>query len=166
MRSVIRNLPKALEDPQDYTARSNLMWAATMAENRLIKLGKACDFQAHQIEHQLGAYTNCNHGCGLAVIHPVYYRYIYKNGLKKFVRFARNVWGVGSGGMTDEETALAGIGALAGFIKGIGLPSTLRELGMTDKTVLPEIAASCNIAPGSYGNMTKEAIAEILDECF
>lgn len=166
MRSVIRNLPKALEDPKDYTARSNLMWAATMAENRLIKLGKACDFQAHQIEHQLGAYTNCNHGCGLAVIHPVYYRYIYKNGLKKFVRFARNVWDVKSDGMTDEETVLAGIEALAGFIKEIGLPSTLRELGMTDKVSLPEIAESCNIAPGSYGNMTKEAILEILDECF
>ena len=166
MRSVIRNLPKALEDPKDYTARSNLMWAATMAENRLIKLGKACDFQAHQIEHQLGAYTNCNHGCGLAVIHPVYYRHIYKDGLKKFVRFARNVWDVKSDGMTDEETALAGIEALAGFIKEIGLPSTLRELGMTDKVSLPEIAESCNIAPGSYGNMTKEAILEILDECF
>ncbi len=166
MRSVIRNLPKALEDPKDYTARSNLMWAATMAENRLIKLGKACDFQAHQIEHQLGAYTNCNHGCGLAVIHPVYYRHIYKDGLKKFVRFARNVWDVKSDGMTDEETALAGIEALAGFIKEIGLPSTLRELGMTDKVSLPEIAGSCNIAPGSYGNMTKEAILEILDECF
>lgn len=166
MRSVIRNLPRALEDPKDYTARSNLMWAATMAENRLIKLGKACDFQAHQIEHQLGAYTNCNHGCGLAVIHPVYYRHIYKDGLKKFVRFARNVWDVKSDGMTDEETALAGIEALAGFIKEIGLPSTLRELGMTDKVSLPEIAGSCNIAPGSYGNMTKEAILEILDECF
>lgn len=166
MRSVIRNLPRALEDPKDYTARSNLMWAATMAENRLIKLGKACDFQAHQIEHQLGAYTNCNHGCGLAVIHPVYYRHIYKDGLKKFVRFARNVWDVKSDGMTDEETALAGIEALAGFIKEIGLPSTLRELGMTDKVSLPEIAESCNIAPGSYGNMTKEAILEILDECF
>ena len=160
MRSVIRNLPKALEDPKDYTARSNLMWAATMAENRLIKLGKACDFQAHQIEHQLGAYTNCNHGCGLAVIHPVYYRYIYKDGLKKFVRFARNVWDVKSDSMTDEETALAG------FIKEIGLPSTLRELGMTDRGSFPEIAESCNIAPGSYGNMTKEAILEILDECF
>ncbi len=166
MRSVIRNLPKALEDPKDYTARSNLMWAATMAENRLIKLGKACDFQAHQIEHQLGAYTNCNHGCGLAVIHPVYYRYMYKDGLKKFVRFARNVWDVKSDSMTDEETALAGIEALAGFIKEIGLPSTLRELGMTDRGSLPEIAESCNIAPGSYGNMTKEAILEILDECF
>lgn len=166
MKSVIRNLPAALEDPNDYTARSNLMWASTMAENRIIKLGKACDFQAHQIEHQLGAYTNCNHGCGLAVIHPPYYRYIYKDGLDKFVRFAVNVWGVSPDGKSKEETAAEGVEALANFIKKIGLPTTLRELGIEDNSILPEIAESCNIAPGSYGNMTKEAILGILNESF
>ncbi len=166
MRSVIRNLPAALKNPQDYTARSNLMWASTMAENRIIKLGKACDFQAHQIEHQLGAYTDCNHGCGLAVIHPPYYRYIYKDGLDKFVRFAVNVWGISADGKSKEEMAAEGVQALAGFIKEIGLPTTLRELGVKDKSILPEIAESCNIAPGSYGNMTKEAILEILNESF
>lgn len=166
MRSIIRNLPAALKNPQDYTARSNLMWASTMAENRIIKLGKACDFQAHQIEHQLGAYTDCNHGCGLAVIHPPYYRYIYKDGLDKFVRFAVNVWGISADGKSKEEMAAEGVQALAGFIKEIGLPTTLRELGVKDKSILPEIAESCNIAPGSYGNMTKEAILEILNESF
>ena len=64
MRSAIRNLRAAIQNPQDYTARSNLMWAATMAENRVIKLGKRMDFECHQMEHQLGAYTNCNHGEG------------------------------------------------------------------------------------------------------
>lgn len=166
MRSIIRNLPAALKNPQDYTARSNLMWASTMAENRIIKLGKACDFQAHQIEHQLGAYTDCNHGCGLAVIHPPYYRYIYKDGLDKFVRFAVNVWGISADGKSKEEMAAEGVQALAGFIKEIGLPTTLRELGVKDKSILPEIAESCNIAPGSYGNMTKEAVLEILNESF
>ena len=67
MRSVIRNLRVAMDNPEDYTARSNLMWDSTMAENRLIKMGKKCDFECHNMEHQLGAYTNCNHGCGLAV---------------------------------------------------------------------------------------------------
>ena len=94
MRSVIRNLRVAVKNPEDYTARSNLMWASTMAENRIIKLGKRCDFQCHNMEHQLGAYTDCNHGCGLAVLHPVYYRHIYMEGLPKFVRFAENVWGI------------------------------------------------------------------------
>lgn len=166
MKSVIKNLPIVLENPKDYTARSNLMWAATMAENRIIKLGKKCDFQAHQIEHQLGAFTDCNHGCGLAVIHPTYYKHICKDGLTKFKRFAVNVWGISENGKTDEKIALAGIDALADFIKKIGLPTTLRELGLHDKNILPEIAASCNASPGSYGAMNKEKILDILNECF
>ena len=137
-----------------------------MAENRIIKLGKQCDFQAHQIEHQLGAYTDCNHGCGLAVIHPAYYRHIYKDGMSKFIRFARNVWNIPTEGKTSDEVALSGIQALEDFIKKIELPTTLRELGMNNKDMLPDIAASTNVAPGSYGNMSKKAILEILIECY
>lgn len=150
MKSVIRNLREIVKNPKDYTARSNLMWAATMAENRIIKLGKRCDFQCHQIEHQLGAYTDCNHGEGLAVIHPVYYRHIYRDGLPKFVRFAENVWHISRDGMSDEELAKAGVEALATFIREIGLPTTLTELGITDKQLLKSVADSCNLAPGSY----------------
>ncbi len=165
MKNVIRNLRTAIQDSQDYTARSNLMWDATMAENRVIKMGKKCDFQCHNMEHQLGAYTDCNHGCGLAVIHPVYYRHIYQEGLPKFVRFAENVWGIARDGKTDEELALAGIQALADFIKEIGLPATLRELG-ADKAQLKEIADSCGISQGSYKLMTHEEILEIFQECY
>ncbi|MDO4345308.1 MAG: iron-containing alcohol dehydrogenase [Eubacteriales bacterium] len=166
MKSVIRNLRAAIKNPQDYTARSNLMWDATMAENRIIKMGKRTDFECHNMEHQLGAYTNCNHGEGLAVLHPVYYRHIYSYGLPKFVRFAVNIWNVPAEGKTDEETALAGIEALAAFIREIGLPTTLRELGMSDKSMLKEIADSCGISPGSYKQMTHEEILEIFTECF
>lgn len=165
MKNVICNLRAAIQNPQDYTARSNLMWDATMAENRVIKMGKKCDFQCHNMEHQLGAYTDCNHGCGLAVIHPVYYRHIYQEGLPKFVRFAENVWGIARDGKTDEELALAGIQALADFIKEIGLPATLRELGV-DKAQLKEIADSCGISQGSYKLMTHEEILEIFQECY
>lgn len=119
MRNVIQNLRVAIKNPEDYTARSNLMWDATMAENRVIKLGKKCDFECHQMEHQIGAFTNCNHGEGLAVLHPVYYRHIYKYGLKKFVRFAENVWQIRRGDMTDEALAEAGVNALADFIREI-----------------------------------------------
>ncbi len=165
MRSVIRNLRIAIRDPENYTARSNLMWDATMAENRIIKMGKKCDFQCHNMEHQLGAYTDCNHGCGLAVLHPVYYRHIYKYGLPKFVRFAENVWGIARKGRTDEQLALAGIDALSDFIQEIGLPTTLQELGVTDTTLLPEIAGSCGISQGSYKIMTHDEILEIFQEC-
>ena len=165
MRSVIRNLRAAMQNPEDYTARSNLMWDSTMAENRLIKMGKKCDFQCHNMEHQLGAYTDCNHGCGLAVLHPVYYRHIYKAGLPKFVRFAENVWGIARDGKNDEELALNGIDALAAFIKELGLPTTLQELGVADASSLGEIADSCGISAGSYKKMTHEEILEIFKEC-
>ena len=165
MKSVIRNLRAAIRNPEDYTARSNLMWDSTMAENRVIKMGKRCDFQCHNMEHQLGAYTDCNHGCGLAVLHPVYYRHIYKEGLSKFVQFAENVWGIARDGASDEELALAGIDALAAFIKEIGLPTTLKELGAR-KDQLKEIADSCGISGGSYKQMTHGEILEIFQECY
>ena len=109
------------------------------------------------MEHQLGAYTNCNHGCGLAVLHPVYYRHIYRYGLPKFVRFAENVWGISRDGRSDE--------ALAGFIQELGLPTTLKELG-AKKEQLKEIAASCGISAGSYKRMTHEEILDIFQECY
>ena len=165
MKNVICNLRAAIQNPEDYTARSNLMWDSTMAENRVIKMGKRCDFQCHNMEHQIGAYTNCNHGYGLAVLHPVYYRHIYKEGLPKFVRFARNVWGITCEGKTDETLALAGIDALEDFIKEIGLPTTLKELG-ADASQLKEIADSCAISQGSYKIMTHEEILEIFQECY
>ena len=166
MRSVIRNLRAAIRNPQDYTARSNLMWAATMAENRIIKLGKRMDFECHQMEHQLGAYTNYNHREGLAVLHPVYYRHIYKCGLPKFKRFAIEVMGVSAEGKTDEETALAGIEALEDFIAEIGLPVSLQDLGVNENTDLKAIADSCALMPGSYKKMTREEILAIFKECY
>ncbi|WP_010234788.1 iron-containing alcohol dehydrogenase [Clostridium arbusti] len=166
MRSVIRNLREAIKNPKDYNARSNLMWASTMAENRIIKLGKKMDFEVHQIEHQLGAYSNCNHGCGLAVISLVYYQHIYSYGLYKFVRFARNVWNIQAEGKKEDELARSGIEALSDFIKEIGLPTTLQELGITDKDILKQVADSCNISAGSYKKMTHQEILKILEECY
>lgn len=165
MKNVIRNLRAAVANPNDYTARSNLMWDATMAENRIIKLGKKTDFECHQMEHQLGAYTDCNHGAGLAVLHPVYYRHIYQSGIRKFKRFAVNVWGISADGKSDEETAKAGVEALADFIREIGLPTTLQELGIDEKVDLKEISESCAVVPGSYKKMTQKEILEIFQEC-
>lgn len=168
MKSVIRNMRTLLDSPDDYTARSNLMWDSAMAENGLLKLGKKTDFQAHMIEHQLGAYTDCNHGMGLAVIHPVYYRHIIKEGLPKFVRFAKNVWDISAEGKDDIQLALAGIDALAAFIQECGLPTRLSELkGKTPITdhMLEEVAYSTVIQPNSYKKMTCGEIYDILKEC-
>lgn len=166
MKNTIRNLKAAKKNPKDYTARSNLMWDATMAENRVIKMGKKTDFECHNIEHQLGAYTDCNHGEGLAVIHPTYYRHIYSQGLSKFVRFAENVWCIPRGEKTDEELALAGISALEDFIRELGMPTSLSTLGIRDKELLRKIADSCGISKGSYKTMTKDEICQIFMECY
>lgn len=165
MRGVIRDLRAAVKNPQDYTARSNLMWEASMAENRIIKLGKKCDFECHQIEHQLGAYTGCNHGEGLAVLHPVYYRHICEAGAKKFARFAKEVWQIDPVGKSEAELAKAGVEALADFIKEIGMPSTLRELGIDDTLDLQAVADSCSCSKGAYRIMTHEEIFQIFKEC-
>ena len=166
MKNVIQNLRTAIKDPQDYRAKSNLMWDAAMAENRILKLGKQTDFQCRQMEHQLAAYTNCNQGEGLAVLHPVYYRHIYRNGCHKFRRFAVNVWGISDRGKAEEETACEGVEALAGFIKEVGLPVTLRDLGADENTDLRQIADSCSLSAGSYKQMTHKEILEIFQECY
>lgn len=165
MKNVIENLRAAIQNTEDYIARSNLMWDATMAENRIIKLGKKTDFECHQMEHQLGAYTNCNHGAGLAVLHPVYYRHICKAGEKKFARFAVNVWGISKEGKTQEQLAKVGVEALADFIKEIGMPTNFKELGIDETINLKEIADSCGIVGGSYKKMTHKEILEIFEEC-
>lgn len=164
MRSVIRNIRVLMKDEKNYEARSELAWASAMAENGILKIGKITDFQCHQIEHQLGAYTNCNHGAGLAVIHPVLYRHIYKSGAARFARFAQNVWGIASKG-SEEETALAGVDALAAFIMEIGLPTSFLELGIPADTDLRSVADSTNIAAGCCMKLTHEDIYEILKEC-
>lgn len=167
MKGVIRDLRAALKNPQDYDARSNIMWEASMAENRIIKMGKSKDFEVHNMEHQLSAYTNCNHGEGLAVLHPAYYRHIYRDGLGKFTRFAVNVWGLAAADYdSDEGLALAGIDALADFIKECGLPTTLRELGVDESLDLREVADSCYTSGGAYREIQNDEIHEIFKECF
>ena len=164
MHSLIKSARAAVVNPEDYEARSNIMWCATVALNTITGLSKTQDWEVHDIEHQLGAYTDCPHGLGLAVISMPYYRYIFKYGLPKFVRFAKNIWGVNPDGKTDEQVALEGIDCLEAFAKELGIPSTLRELGCTED-MLEKIAFSANEG-GGYKKITHEEILGILKECF
>ena len=166
MRNVIRNIRVLLKDMEDKEARTELMWASAMAENGILKIGKVTDFQAHQIEHQLGAFTDCNHGQGLAVIHPVLYRHMYQEGVKQFARMAEKVWEIPAEGKTQEELAEAGVQALADFVREIGMPSTFTEMGITDKSVLKKVADTCNLTAGCCKKLSREEILEILEECW
>ncbi len=164
MKSLIVSTRKALVTPTDYEARSNIMWCATMALNKITGVSKTQDWQVHGIEHQIGAYTDCPHGVGLAVVSIPYYKHIYSYGLDKFVRFAKNVWEIESGGKTAEEVALRGIDAMADFIKEMGIPTTLREIGATED-MLEKIAYSVEEG-GGYKIINNAEILEILKECF
>lgn len=166
MRNVIRNIRVLMNDIYDKKARTELMWASAMAENGILKIGKVTDFQAHQIEHQLGAFTDCNHGQGLAVIHPVLYRHMYQDGVEQFARMAEQVWEILAEGKTKEELAETGIQALADFIREIGLPSTFTEMGITDKSVLKKTADTCNLTAGCCRKLSREEVLEILEECW
>ena len=157
-RSVIKNLKAIIANPDDDFARSELMWASAMGENGILKLGKVTDFQCHMIEHQLGAYTDCNHGQGLAVLHPILYRHIYKSAEEKFRRWAQEVWLV--------QDADEGIDFLADFIREVGLPTTFTEMGITlDDDIIRAIADSTIITPGCCKQLTADEIVEILNEC-
>ena len=164
-RSIIRNIRATIQNPDDIQARSELIWAAAMAENGILKIGKVTDFQCHMLEHQLGAYTDCNHGQGLAVLHPALYRHMMPEANQQFARMAVEVWGIDPAGKSEEELATAFVDALADFIKEIDLPTTFAEMGIGEDTDFQAIADSTILTGGCARKFTKEELLEVLLEC-
>lgn len=160
MRNVIKNIRAVIANPADDFARGELMWDSAMAENGMLKLGKITDFQCHMLEHAIGAYTDCNHGQGLAIIHPALYRKYMPEGTEKLARMARNVWGIEE----DDDTvaAKAGIDSLESFIKEIGLPSRWSEIGVTDRNILRKAADSTVITRGCCKQFTHDEMFDVL----
>ena len=163
MRSLIVASRAAVKNPQDYEARSNIMWTATWALNTLIKCGKSEDWMVHMIGHSLGAWTHAPHGYTLASVSMAYYRRAMEKGLPKFVRFAQNVWGIQPEGKSDHEIAEAGLEALRNWMIEIGLPLTITEIGATPD-MIDDIVSTTVIYPAGYLNLTAEDIKEILKE--
>lgn len=163
MRNVIKNLRALIANPDNDFARGELMWDSAIAENGLLKLGKQTDFQCHMLEHAVGAYTDCNHGRALAVIHPTLYRHLLNEGKEKLARMAERVWNVK--GDTVEQTAALGIDALESFIREVGLPTCWSELGITDESILRAAADTCILTPGCCKAFTRDELFEILKEC-
>lgn len=164
LRSIIDSTRVAIRNQEDYEARSNLMWCSSLAMNPLVGLGKEQDWEVHMIEHQLGAYTDCAHGMGLAAISLPYYRYVCHFGLDRFARYATEVWHISAEGKTKEELAIAGIDALEAFTKECGMVIRLRELNATED-MLPLIAES-TVKMGGYKVLTTEEVLSILKAAF
>lgn len=166
MKSIVDNARLAINNLEDITPRSELIWASSLAIGGLVKSGKVPDFQCHSIEHQLCAYTNCSHGMALAVLHPVVYKHIYKENIEQFARFATTVWDIDPINKTKEELALSGIEALASFIKELKMATSFTELGLkVNDEIFTEIAKSVFISAGCAKQLSQNELIEILSEC-
>ncbi|WP_288621431.1 iron-containing alcohol dehydrogenase [Mitsuokella multacida] len=163
MRSVLHASRIANKNPQDYEARSNLMWTATWALNTLIAKGKSTDWMVHMLGQAVGAYTNATHGMTLAAVSLPYYRHILPYGLPKFKRFAIEVWKVNPEGKTDEAIAEEGLKAMEAWMKELGLAMNISELGATED-MIEGIADGTFILEGGYKVLDHEDIVKILKE--
>ena len=163
MRSVVHSSRIAVKNPEDYEARSNIMWTATWALNTLIAKGKSTDWMVHMLGQAVGGYTNATHGMTLAAVSLPYYRYIMQDGLAKFKRFAINVWNVDPEGKSDVQVAEEGLAAMESWMKEIGLVMNITELG-ADESMIEGIADVTIVLPGGYKVLNRDEIVKILKE--
>lgn len=170
LKSVISNLPKALRNPEDYSARANLMWDSSIACSGIPAYGKvSTQWPCHALEHELSAYYNITHGVGLAILTPHWMRFILDKDpsvTPRFVKYARNVWGLDG----DDDAALAreGIESLEDFWNSVGLPSTLSEIGIDDShfsDMADDIEKVSGGLESDYVPLTRDDIIEIYHQC-
>ena len=163
MKSVVRNSRIAVQNPEDYEARSNIMWAASWALNTFVGMGKAQDWEVHMIGQAIGAYTDATHGMTLSAVSIPYYSRILPYGIPKFKRFATEVFGVDTTGKTDEEIAREGLSAMENWMKEIGVVLSAREIGVTED-MIEGIADATFLLDGGYKKLTRDEVIEILKE--
>lgn len=161
LRSLIHSADIAVKNPLDYEARSNIMWIATWALNTFVAKGKTEDWEVHMLGQAVAAYTDATHGMTLAAVSMPYYRYILPYGLKKFKRYAVNVWGVKEDDKTDRQIAEEGLCAMEAWMKSIGLVMNITELGATED-IIEGITDSTLIMQGGYKILTKAEVRSIL----
>lgn len=165
MKSVIHASRIANKDPENYEARSNIMWAATWALNTLVAKGKSTDWMVHMLGQAVGACTDATHGMTLSAVSLPYYRYIMPYGLAKFVRFAKNVWDIETSDKTDQEIALAGLEAMEQWMHELGLVMNITDLG-ANKDMLDDLVNGTLINAGGYRRLSKDEVKYIFLECF
>lgn len=163
MKSVIKSSLVAIDNPEDYEARSNIMWSATWALNTLISRGKSTDWMVHMLGQSAGAYTDATHGLTLAAVSLPYYKYILPYGLHKFKRFATEVWGINPEGKSDDQIAKEGLDAMADWMEKIGVKVTLGELGATED-MIEGMADGTIILEGGYKVLSRGEVVQIIKE--
>ena len=163
MQSLIHSSRIAIKDPQNYEARSNIMWTATWALNTLVAKGKSTDWMVHMLGQAVGGVTNATHGMTLSAVSLPYYRYIMPYGLEKFKRFAINVWNIDAANKNDTQIALEGLKSMENWMKELGVTMNISEFGVTSN-MIEDIADKVLPMNGGYKIITKEEIIQILKE--
>ena len=166
--TIIENAPVAVKDPTNYAARANLLWCDCWAMSQTCLRGKVGDASTHIVEHELSAFYDITHGLGIAIVWPNWARYVCKINLPKFVQFAKRVWGIDPAGKTDEELALAGIQKADDFFRSLGIPRTLKEIGITSDEyfkLMSEEIISLRGVGGWDKQLDAPQYREILENC-
>jgi len=164
--TMIHEAPRVIEDPNNYEARANIMWAGMMAHNNCCGVGRAQDWASHAIEHELSAVYDCAHGAGLAVVFPAWMEYNMHHDVMRFAKLAVRVWGCQMDYDHPEVTAKAGIAALRNFLKAIGMPSNFTELGASENDIAHMAHTACygnggNGTIGGFAALSEEDVANI-----
>lgn len=166
LQTVIENGERAVQQPDNYAARANLMLSGTVALNGTLPLGMQADWATHGIEHEISAVYDIAHGAGLAIVFPNWMRYVYRERLDRFVQYAVRVWNVDPAGKTDDEVALAGIDATRAYFTRIGAPSSLGALGIGAEALDRMAAEAVRFGPiGSFKSLDQSDVNEILRMC-
>jgi hypothetical protein len=161
MKTVIHYAPVVMEQPDNYEARTNILWAGTLALNKILTYGKMTDWATHMIEHEVSAIYDISHGAGLAVLFPNWMKFVLDDDtLPKFLDFAKNIWDITSEDSNDFEIAMEGIDKTAEFFSSLGMPSTLSEFKIDDSR-LDEMAEKA-VAFGDLGSFAKLGKEEVL----
>ena len=151
--TMIHEGPRVIEDPDNYDARANIMWAGMMAHNNSCGVGRSQDWNSHNIEHELSALYDCAHGAGLAVTMPAVFRYVMGHNVMRFAQAAVRVWGCQMDFTDPETTALEGIRRFQNFLVSIGMPKNFAELGAKEEDIPKLVDTLC------YGNGRKGSIS-------
>ncbi len=166
MKNLIDNASLVLANPCDYDARSEIMWTGSIAHNNLLNTGRIGDWACHMIEHEISALNDVAHGAGLAIVFPAWMKYVYKHDIDLFVKFAVRVWNVEQDFDNKDRTVLEGIARLEAFLKSIGLPVRLSEIGVGEDD-FETISSKCRVfhdddTVGNFIKLTRKDIVEIL----
>ncbi|MCD8503138.1 MAG: iron-containing alcohol dehydrogenase [Bacillaceae bacterium] len=163
LKTIIINAHTVLEQPENYDARAEIMWAGTIAHNDSLSTGRVGDWASHDIEHEISGIYDIAHGAGLAIVFPAWMKYVYRNDMNRFAQFAHRVWDVEVDLNNLEKTALAGIRKTEQFFSSIGMPITLREANIGEEHIEEMAKKATERWPlGNFVKLGEKDVAQIL----